>query len=422
MTTVVIGAGLAGVFAARALSDGGEDVVVLEATPYIGGRTRTNREVLTHGQVADLGASFIDIGQDLLMQFCVENEIPVKPEMRLFPRGPGASYSGASILLGNVYANGAPLEEQARGELAAEVQAALDAEPPTGAETLKAWSRRVGLSPGADYAYIMQGAFNPQTRAELVSSWHVHPGDIGRICWVLADGTDTMARVAGAGLDIRVNTPVRVVSRSGGRYVVVTDNGDFEADQVVVTSSVQAMRRIGFDPVLPSWKVEALLGTPLSQGGKAVGQYRDGNAIWNAIGPSVLTDGPVSMFWLKPGPEDTVIAMGTMTDNGDGLLTDQEASLSYLDSVIEAYAGSADRIAGIVQNWTAEEFIGGVVNLGTGGFARRAALGASVGGIHFAGEATGEWASAMEGAARSGQRVAAQILQKRSATRQRVQV
>ncbi|QYJ03523.1 FAD-dependent oxidoreductase [Nocardioides panacisoli] len=416
MSTVVIGAGLAGTFAARALAQAGEDVVVLEATSHLGGRTRTNREVLEHGQVADLGGSFIDIGQDLLLQFCVDNDIELKPEIRMFPKGPGERYSGASILLGHVVSGERRLGEDERAAIAQEVQDALDAVPPTDTETLKAWVRRASLSPRAAAAYVMQGAFNPTARSELVSSWHVHPGDIGRICWILADGTDTMARVASSGLDVRIDTPVRLVERAGGTYRVHTDADVLNCDNVVVSASVQATRRIGFDPVLPSWKIEALLGTPLSQGGKAVGQYRGGAAIAAAAGPSTMTDGPVSMFWLKQGPDDTVIAMGTMADLGDGMLDDEEATLSSLDRHIEVMTGTShERIAGVVQNWTTEEFFGGVVNLGTGGFARRAALGAAVGGIHFAGEATGEWPSAMEGAARSGLRVAAEILQKRRA-------
>jgi monoamine oxidase len=419
MSTVIIGAGLAGAFAARTLSDAGEDVVVLEATPHLGGRTRTDREVLQHGQVADLGGSFIDIGQDLLLQFCVERDIAFKPEIRMFPKGPGARYSGASILLGNMVVDGTRVADDDRLALASEVGAALESVPPAATESLKAWARRAGLSSRAASAYVMQGAFNPTHRPELVSTWHVHPGDIGRICWILQDGTDTMARAALDGIDVRLETPVRVVQRVGSGYRIHTDGDVLSCDNVVVTASVQATRRIGFDPVLPAWKIEALLGTPLSQGGKAVGQYRDGAAIAAAAGPSTMTDGPVSMFWLKQGPEDSIIAMGTMADKGDGMLDDEAASLEALDRHLEAMTGTRpERIAGIVQNWTTEEYFGGVVNLGTGGFERRAALGAPVRGIHFAGEATGEWPSAMEGAARSGQRVAAEILQKRAAHRE----
>src|SRR5205085_1980371 len=100
-----------------------------------------------------------------------------------------------------------------------------------------------------------------------------------------------------------------------------------------------------------------------------------------------------------------------------GLLDDTDAALQVLDSQVAAAAGiSPERIGGIVHNWTRQEYFGGVVSLQTGGSARRAVLAAPVGGVHFAGEATGErWTSGMEGAARSGLRAADEILLKRDA-------
>lgn len=414
MTTIVIGAGLAGVFAARTLADAGEDVIVLEATEHLGGRTRGRRDVLQHDQVADLGASFIDVGQDAILQFCVENGVKLTPRMRMFPKGPNGRFSGASIMLGNVVVDGAAVGLDGREALAAEVDAALAAHPPLGTETTLAWSRRVGLSARARDMYVMQGVFNPVSSPGLVASWHVHPGDIGRICWLLAEGTDSVVRAAAAGLDIRYSNPVRLVSREGRVYRVETDGESFLADNVIVTCSVTATRKIGFAPALPEWKAHALLMTPMSQGGKIVAQYNDGQKIIEHGGPSTMTDSQVGMLWLKKGPNDTVTVLGTVADQGDGLLQDEPAALSILDRQIEAVTGSApDRIAGLVHDWTTQEFFGGVVNLGTGGHVRRMLLGAPVGGIHFGGEATGEWSSAMEGAIRSGQRVADEILQKR---------
>src|SRR5690554_5647806 len=54
--TVVVGAGVAGLTAARFLSQAGQRVVVLEARERIGGRTYTQR---SDGFVADRGASWI---------------------------------------------------------------------------------------------------------------------------------------------------------------------------------------------------------------------------------------------------------------------------------------------------------------------------------------------------------------------------
>lgn len=417
MTTVVIGAGVAGLFAARRLVDAGEEVIVLEATEHLGGRTRGDRESLRHGAVADLGASFLDRGQDRLLAYCLEHDIPLSPEIRMFPKGPGDRYTGASIILGNLVMDGRRVPDDVRVALAAEVKAALDANPPGLAETLDAWGRRVGLSAAAFTAYTMQAGFNPVHRSALTSSWHVHPGDIGRLCWILADSTDSIARTAAEGIDVRLGTPVRLVSRQNGRYRISLDHDELVADAVVVTTSVHATRRIGFDPVLPAWKIEALMATPMSQGGKVVAQYEDGQRIWDAANPSVMTDTAVSMFWLRRTAQDTVVALSTVPDLGDGLLDDPDAALTLLDEQVAAATGLAPgRIGGIVQNWTTEEFFGGVVSLQTGGPSRRAVLAAPVGGLHFAGEATGErWTSGMEGAARSGERAADEILLKRRA-------
>ena len=54
--TVVIGAGIAGLTAARLLAAAGRTVVILEARDRVGGRVQTDR---TDGEVTDLGASWI---------------------------------------------------------------------------------------------------------------------------------------------------------------------------------------------------------------------------------------------------------------------------------------------------------------------------------------------------------------------------
>ncbi|MGI3780890.1 MAG: NAD(P)/FAD-dependent oxidoreductase [Janthinobacterium lividum] len=58
---VVVGAGISGVAAARALTDGGRDVVVLDRGRRVGGRMASRR---TDGRMVDTGASYFTVSDD----------------------------------------------------------------------------------------------------------------------------------------------------------------------------------------------------------------------------------------------------------------------------------------------------------------------------------------------------------------------
>ena len=417
MSTVIVGAGLSGLTAARRLREAGEDIVILEATEHVAGRSRSDRERLLHGQPGDLGASFIDVGQDLLLQVCDDFGIEITPGFSLFPRDPDGGFSGASMMRNPLLLGGTLVDEVEREVLAAEVRGAIDAIPPSPTETLVAWARRAGLSPRATNAFTAQTGLNPVSIPEIIHMSHVHPPEIGKLCWMIADGTDTVARHLAEGLDIKLRQPVRLVSRASGRFKVETDVETHWADDVIVTSSVAATRRIAFDPVLPAWKIEALLGTSMVQGGKAITQYANGAAIREAIPHGAVSDGHVGMAWARPlGPDDSVVVLGLVPDRGDGILSDEPAVLDAMDDIVRSVtAAEPQRIAGFLQNWAGEEFYGGIVSLLSSNFLPlTATLGRQIGGLHFAGEHTADtWSTAMEGAMRSGMRVADEVSQRR---------
>ncbi|TDB88729.1 FAD-dependent oxidoreductase [Actinomadura sp. KC216] len=417
MSTIVIGAGPAGLAAARKLTRYGEDVVVLEAQPHIGGRTRTVRDRLRHGQPADLGGSFIDIGQDKIIQACAELGLRLTPQMALFPPDPDGRLTAASPLRATLVVDGRRLDDAERDRVADEVRAALDAVPPSPTETIPAWAARACLSPVARRVFCSQAGFNPVHEAAQIPMSMLQPPHVGRVCWMLADGTDSLASALAGGLDIRLRQPVRLVRRARGGLVLETDTDRFTARDVVVATPVTPTLRIGFDPVLPEWKVNALLATPMAQGGKVIGQYTNGSEIVGRLGLSAVSDGPVSLIWARPpGPEDTVVVLGLVPDRGDGVLRDEARALDALDRLVGAATGlRAERLAGIAQDWTREQFAGGVVSALLGDFPRLPSLLAqAVGPVHFAGEHTAEmWATGMDGALRSGERAADEVFQRR---------
>ena len=60
MRVVIVGAGLAGLRAARLLTQAGADVAVLEGGQRPGGRVRTVRRGLKGGQYSESGAEWVD--------------------------------------------------------------------------------------------------------------------------------------------------------------------------------------------------------------------------------------------------------------------------------------------------------------------------------------------------------------------------
>ena len=424
MSTIVVGAGLSGLCAARRLADAGEDVVVLEATDHVGGRTWTNRDRLLHGQPADLGGSMIDRGQDAILRLCDEYGLALTPHFSLFPSTDAdGRYSGASVLRNHLVLDDEPLSADERERIATEIRAAFDAVPPSPVETLVGWAHRAGLTPRAARAFSAQSGLNPTGVPYGIHVSHVEPPEIGQMCWMLQDGSDIVSQSVADGLNIRFEHPVRLIVRDGGRITVETDRETFSARDVVVTTPVRPTLRIGFDPVLPAWKINALLSTPMTQAGKIVGQYSDGATLAAQMGTGIVSDGPVGFLWHRGvGPEDTLVVLGLVTaDDGRGALWDEEHALEAMDRLIAHVAGDGpQRLAGILHDWTSAEFAGGVVSLVSGDpVGLPAALGHQVGtNLHFAGEHTAPlWTTSMDGAIRSGRRAGDEVLRRRRTRR-----
>src|SRR3712207_5893418 len=72
---VVVGAGLAGLTAARELERGGVSVVVIEARDRVGGRTLN--EAVGDDKIVEIGGQWVGPGQDRLMKLA--GELRVEP-------------------------------------------------------------------------------------------------------------------------------------------------------------------------------------------------------------------------------------------------------------------------------------------------------------------------------------------------------
>lgn len=414
MTTsvTVVGAGLAGLTTARELTRLGAEVTVLEATERVGGRTRTARRALRGNEHADLGASWIDIGQDAILGLCRELGVRLTPTQTFFPAESHPVRSEAELLRNPVFVDGARLGGNARA--ADELKAAFEATPPREGETMTAWARRVRLSEHTARVFEGLAGANPvdvpwRTPASL---WQ-YPS-VGHTAWMLADGTDSIAQAMAAELDVRLAEPVHLIQRTGGRYEIETERGSHRADYVVLAVSPRAAAGIGFDPPLPEWKTTALLSTPMGQGGKIVVQYDNGEAILAAMPHGILGTSPLSFVFPRLGTEPGTAVVIALIPDTPTLRSPEghEALLARIDAMVADVTGlEPTRLGSVVQDWSAEPYAGGTVSVMFGVAEElTAALVEPVGRIHFAGEHTGyRWRTGMEAAILSGRRVAREI-------------
>jgi monoamine oxidase len=74
---IVVGAGLAGLVAARRLQGAGLRCAVFEAAARVGGRVQTMSDIFGAGLTTELGAEFIDSSHTVLLDLCAEFSLPL---------------------------------------------------------------------------------------------------------------------------------------------------------------------------------------------------------------------------------------------------------------------------------------------------------------------------------------------------------
>src|SRR5690242_3545150 len=186
MTTVIVGAGLAGLTAAHALVRAGRRPIVLEARDRVGGRTFSVTDGFADGQHCDLGAELITADYTALTRLCAELDValsdPVwieRPDTR-----PDESPLEGYLAPGRVIVEGRLLVGEQFYAVEREIFAALESTPPTGHETFAQWLRRARLSPLARGAVVAVGRMAVQYDPSQIDTHylsHAHVGAIRRI-------------------------------------------------------------------------------------------------------------------------------------------------------------------------------------------------------------------------------------------------
>ncbi|MCU0316127.1 MAG: FAD-dependent oxidoreductase [Fimbriimonadaceae bacterium] len=253
---LVIGAGLAGLAAAKNLRELGHRVTVLEGRDRIGGRIWTSRK--WHDLPLDLGASWIHGTQG--------NEL-TRIADHLRAKRIATSYDSATLLR----SNGKELDSNDQGllkRLQQKLESAIEmAQSQETDRSLRAVARTVSKSLDSDSKKMVEFLLNSQFEQEyggraedLSAHWFDHSKEFGGEDVLFAEGFEVIVKHLAKGLDVRLGQVVQKVHSNGERVLVTTSKGHFDADQVLVTLPLGVLQsgKVNFDPGLPQAKANAI--------------------------------------------------------------------------------------------------------------------------------------------------------------------
>lgn len=398
----IIGAGAAGLGAARAFDNSGLSIVVLEARDRVGGRGHTI--MAAPGIPFDVGCgwlhsadhnSFVEIARQL--NFEIDSTRPPWREQSfdsIFPPKQRADFNRA---LDAFYDR-------------------LDEAASTGRDC----AASTYLEPGNRWNPMIDALSTYINGCELdqVSIIDTAAYEDTEINWRVREGYGALIAAYGAPCPLALNADVRLIDHSGKRVRIETSRGTLSAARVIVTvpTNLLADEAVRFHPSLPG-KVDAARGLPLGLADKVMLSLDQPEALpkdGNLRAAPMRT--AMGSFHLRPFGEACIEGFfggrfaRQLEDAGDGALAAQA-----IDEIVGLLGSDfRRRLKPLAESrWAHDTFARGSYSHALPGHAGdRAVLAAPVDGrLFFAGEATSpEFFSTAHGARDSGERAAREVL------------
>ncbi len=377
----IVGAGAAGLGAARTLAALGKSFVLLEASHRIGGRGYT--EEILPGVPFDLGCHWM-------------HSASLNPLVK-FADAFGLTYTKDGYERG-IFANdtwGTDEDLTAMGRFYDCQNDKMQEIAAGGGDcsVLEATERENRWTPFFDYfcSLDFSSDVDQVSVADMVA---YHDTDEN---WPLKDGYGTLLSRLGAGTPVSLNCAVRAIDWSGRNVVLETAKGTVTAGRVLLTVSngILAAGDIRFTPDLPDWKHQAVAGLPIGNYNR-IGLAFDRD-VFDPDAPfgfitDVVDDVPMALS-IRPFGFNYVVAI-TSGRFADWLeRAGQQASIDYVEKKLQAVFGAditKHRSASIVTAWGGDPWVRGAYSAARPGQAhQRARLAEPLDDrLHFAGEAT----------------------------------
>jgi monoamine oxidase len=444
---VVVGAGLAGLTAARDVHRAGRSVLVLEARSRVGGRCFSRSIGPGASDVANMGATFVGPTQHRIQAVMRELGIGLFPtygtgKLIWYQNGHRTPYNGLippvsdPAALGQVAAATVEIDRLA-GTLPAKAPWRAPGAKALDSLTVESWIEQNLTHPDARtlIALVVQGVLSVEPRdvswlyflayvraaggsAPLVAN----AGSGGAQDFRVHGGTQRIAVALARRLRGRLllGQPVqRIVQDSGGARVF-TDDLEVRARKVIVAIPPNLAGRILYQPALPALRSQLTQRMPVGSLIKTIAVYD--RPFWREQGLNGQANsdrGAVKVtFDASPANGRPGVLLGFVDGDDARALSDlplRARRRLALDSYVRYFGPEAGHPRRYIdQVWDKETYTGGCpVGVMPPGVMTEygRALRRPCGRIHWAGTETATtWTGYMDGAVQSGERAAAEVL------------
>ena len=440
---VVVGAGLAGLRAAEVLRKAGAPVVVLEARSRPGGRVYTIRTPFAEGLYAEAGAIRIPPLHETVVQLAKDYGLNLVPF---------ESFNGSALVtIGNVTAKIPDELKRATATLTlkpdedGQTQAALlkryvtdlpadigELKPAADAYerwrsydqvTWPDWLRSRGVSDDA-VRLMTVGGDSRELSALYVLRQFALLQDVNQF-YKIHGGMDQLPRAMARSLGaiVRYNAALVGIDQSDGaarlEYVERGRKKAVRASRVILTVPFAALRTIDIRPRFSEQKARAIAELPYFPATRLLFQCR--TSFWQQQGLSgtARSDAPAEMWDCTYDLEGTRGILGATVGGEIGRKVadmSRARAMAYgLDVVGRTFPAVRTAFqTGSVYRWVRDAWAGGAFAVFHPGqmSTLMPEMAKPEGRVHFAGEHTSTWMGWMQGAIESGERAAAEVLER----------